>query len=99
MLIKTKGENMDNMVKYITKQSPTLMIEDAQEWCGGYVQMIKLKDGRKILVDEDARIKTPRPPINKEASDVVNKSGTFTLMIDVLGKAIVLEKGVRKGGW
>tara|TARA_R110000744_G_scaffold124693_1_gene230335 strand:- start:220 stop:519 length:300 start_codon:yes stop_codon:yes gene_type:complete len=99
MLIKSIGENMDSMVKYVTKQSAPLMLEDAQQWCGGYVQMIRLKDGRRILVDEDAKMKTPRPQINKEASDVVNKSGTFTLMIDVLGKAIVLEKGVRKGGW
>ena len=99
MLIKTKGENMDNMVKYITKQSPTLSLEDAQEWCGGYVEMVKLKDGRRILVDEDAKFKTPRPPINKEATDIINKSGIYIFKIDVLGKAIVLEKGVRKGGW
>ena len=90
---------MDSMVKYITKQSPTLTLKEAQEWCGGYVEMVKLNNGRRILVDEDAKFKTPRPQINKEASDVVNKSGTFTLMIDLLGKAIVLEKGVRKGGW
>ena len=71
MLIKI-GENIDNMVKYITKQSAPLMLEDAQQWCGGYVQMIRLKDGRRILVDEDAKMKTPRPQINKEASDVVD---------------------------
>ena len=57
---------MDNMVKYITKQSPTLSLEDAQEWCGGYVQMVKLKDGRKILVDEEGKLK--RKPINEQAT-------------------------------
>ena len=90
---------MSNMVKFITKQSPTLTLKEAQEWCGGYVEMIKLKDGRRILVDEDAKFKTPRPPINEDASGIVNRSGTYVWMIDVLGKAIVLEKGVRKGGW
>ena len=87
------------MVKYITKQSPTLTLKEAQEWCGGHVQLVKLIDGRKILVDEDAKFKTPRPSINKEATDIVNKSGTYVWMISVFGKAFLIEKGVRKGGW
>lgn len=97
--LNEKTITVEPQVKYIDKNSPTLTLEEAQKFIGGHVQLVKLIDGRKILVDEDAKFKTPRPSINKEATDIVNKSGTYVWMIDVLGKAIVIEKGVRKGGW
>ena len=84
-------------IKTIKKDDEPISIKQAQEFIGGYVTVVKLVDGKKMIVMEDALIKTPRPPINVEASKILNKSGTYALIQDVLGNAIVIEKDVKKG--
>ncbi len=83
--------------KTIKKDDEPISIKQAQAFIGGYVTVVKLVDGKKMIVMEDALIKTPRPPINVEASKILNKSGTYALIQDVLGNAIVIEKDVKKG--
>ncbi len=83
--------------KTIKKDDEPISIKQAQEFIGGYVTVVKLVDGKKMIVMEDALLKAPRPPINVEASKILNKSGTYALIQDVLGNAIVIEKDVKKG--
>tara|TARA_Y100001937_G_C6982862_1_gene268535 strand:+ start:82 stop:351 length:270 start_codon:yes stop_codon:yes gene_type:complete len=84
-------------IKTIKKDDEPISIKQAQEFIGGYVTVVKLVDGKKMIVMEDALLKAPRPPINIEASKILNKSGTYALIQDVLGNAIVIEKDVKKG--
>ena len=37
------------MIKTITNNDPTLTLEEAQKFVGGYVQLIKLANGQKML--------------------------------------------------
>ena len=85
------------MIKTITNNDPTLTLEEAQKFVGGYVQLIKLSNGQRMLVDEEARIKTPRPKVNKEASKIL-QNNHWVETVKVLGNAIIIEKNV-KGGW
>ena len=84
-------------IKTIKKDDEPISIKQAQEFIGGYVTVVKLVDGKKMIVMEDALLKAPRPPVNIEASKILNKSGTYALIQDVLGNAIVIEKDVKKG--
>ena len=84
-------------IKTIKKDDEQISIKQAQEFIVGYVTVVKLVDGKKMIVMEDALLKAPRPPINVEASKILNKSGTYALIQDVLGNAIVIEKDVKKG--
>ena len=84
-------------IKTIKKDDEPISIKQAQEFIGGYGTVVKLVDGKKMIVMEDALLKAPRPPINIEASKILNKSGTYALIQDVLGNAIVIEKDVKKG--
>ena len=84
-------------IKTIKKDDEPISIKQAQKFIGGYVTVVKLVDGKKMIVMEDALLKAPRPPINIEASKILNKSGTYALIQDVLGNAIVIEKDVKKG--
>ena len=84
-------------IKTIKKDDEPISMKQAQAFIGGYVTVVKLIDGKKMIVMEDALIKTPRPPINIEASKILNKSGTYAFMKDVLGNAIIVNKDVNKG--
>ena len=88
------------MIKIISNETQlnNLKYEEAKKFVGGDIQLIKLPNGQRMLVDEEAKVKTPRPTINKEASDILNKSGKYPLMYDVFGNAIIIDKNV-KGGW
>ncbi len=65
---------------------PTL--EEAQKFIGGYVELLELTCGGCLLIDEDAKLKSPVPNINEKASLLAN--------MDILGSAIFLHKDCRK---
>ena len=94
---KVLADELKPKVKYVTNADPVLTLKDAQKFIGGYVERVKLVDGRRMLVDEDAQLKKSK--INKEATDIFNKSGTSPFMYNIFGNVIVIESNVRKGGW
>jgi hypothetical protein len=64
---------------FITDKSPSL--EEAQLAVGGYVELVRLKDGRQVLVNEEGLLQ--RLPINEEASLLCNRT--------IVGNALVLS--------
>jgi len=94
---KVLADELKPKVKYVTNADPVLTLEDAQKFIGGYVERVKLVDGRRMLVDEDAQLKKSK--INNVATDIFNKSGTSPFMYNIFGNVIVIESNVRKGGW
>ena len=88
------------MIKMISNETQltNLTLEEAQKFVGGYVQLIKLANGQKMLFDEEARIKTPRPKVNIEASKILQDNNSAPTL-KVLGNAIIIEKNVKNGGW
>jgi len=57
--------NITPVVASLSDKPPSL--KQAQEFCGGYVQMLWLDDDSQLLVNEDGRLKGLQ--VNKEASD------------------------------
>lgn len=77
-IITTKGE--------ITEMGKTITLKGVQKAVGGYVQVVKLsfKSPEFMLVDEEALLKSPRPPLNQKAS---NLSGIL-----IYGDVVLLDK-------
>lgn len=59
VVLKPDGTKQD------LKHTPTL--EEAQGIVGGYVQMVSRPYGQ-LLMDEDAKLKSPLPPVNAQAT-------------------------------
>jgi hypothetical protein len=68
-------------VKKLSDVPPTL--EEAQEFVGGYVQMLTLRDGSQMLINEDGRVK--RLPPNVEATILAEHYGP------IVGSVLVLS--------
>jgi hypothetical protein len=70
----------------IKETGKIISLKDAQKAVGGYVEIVKLsfKSPKFMLVDEEARIKSPCPSLNQKAS---NLSG-----LQILGDVVVLDK-------
>lgn len=71
----------------MTDRRPSL--EEAQNIVGGYVQMLYLRDGSQMLVDEDGIAKCKE--VNKEASKMTR--GIY--LGDVLGDVLILSGDAR----
>ncbi len=61
-------------------------LEEAQQLVGGYVEMVRLPDGKQMLVNEDGR--SMDLPLNKEATEMLNPNRPG---IDIVGDVVVLE--------
>ena len=68
------------------KDQPTL--EEAQEFVGGWVESVQLKNGDVMLIDEEGKLK--EKDINQEATDHWVKSYGMTDII--VGNAILIKK-------
>lgn len=52
---------------------PTL--KELQKYVGGYVEVIKLRDGRQMIVNEEAALRGDMLP-NERATDLIIQTGT-----------------------
>lgn len=60
-----KAENPDQIkMRYSDDRKPTL--KEMQEFVGGYIELVHLRDGRQMIVNEEGRIHNL--PLNPEAS-------------------------------
>lgn len=65
----------------------------AQGTVGGYVQLIRLPDGRQMLMDEEGLLK--RKPPNPKATELVNGAGVLVHEVGIVGTVLVLEGSYR----
>ena len=86
MAMTFKGGDMKFKIIWDKKDQPTL--EEAQEFVGGWVETVRLKNGDTLLIDEEGKLK------GKE----VNKTATLHFvasygMTDVIaGNAMLIAK-------
>ena len=72
---------------YTPKNGRTFELEEMQEIVGGYVEPIRLKDGRMIIVDEDGKSKDKA--VNIPATNILRRDHYTTDYI--VGTAIVCD--------
>jgi len=70
-----------------TNKNPSPTSETVQDVVGGPVEMIKLADGRQMLVNEEARLQDPLPPVNRAATRYAGR--------EILGHVVILEGSAR----
>ena len=93
-------ESTDNEVKYATLYTPNggekdiiskvrnkLSLEEMQKLVGGYIEIVRLNDGRIIIVNEDGL--SLNLPVNIEATNILRRDHSTTQYI--AGNAIVCD--------
>ena len=82
---------MSATVEHITEEQlaeSTLTLADVQEKVGGYIEPVKLKDGRYMLVNEDGVL--TGLPLNEEATQLMTELGPYPDRI--VGNVVVVPK-------
>ena len=74
----------------ITFSDVHMPLEKLQEIVGGYIGIVKLSDGRTMIVDEEGLLKDK--PINKPATKLAQPS--IHPNDYIVGNVVVLDKGV-----
>ena len=80
--MKIRLKNEETKTTYIKDKKPSL--EELRDMVGGYIQIIEIKDGKQIIVDEEGKLKDK--PINMEATDLWNVDYDI-----IVGDAVVLS--------
>ena len=72
---------------YTPKNGTTFELEEMQEIVGGYIEVIRLNDGRLIIVNEEGLLQGL--PVNIEATNILRRDHSTTQY--VVGTAIVCD--------
>lgn len=72
---------------YTPKNGTTFELEEMQKIVGGYIEVIRLKDGRLIIVNEEGLLHGL--PVNIEATNILRRDHSTTQYI--VGNAIVCD--------
>lgn len=72
---------------YTPKNGTTFELEELQEVVGGYIEIIRLNDGRVIVVNEEGLLQGL--PVNIEATNILRRDHSTTQYI--VGNAIVCD--------
>ena len=83
-----KAGSLKPETKFLDSKPPTL--EEAQDFVGGYVQMISLGKGRQMIVNEEAYVQPVRLNRNPEATEIAKRGTAILGSNGILGNALVL---------
>jgi len=83
---------MTTTFKILTETPPTL--KEAQDFVGGYVQLVFLDNGDQLLMDEDGGSK-PGLAFNDEAVAHAQEQGSRTLLDHIVGPVLCLRGKAR----
>ena len=72
---------------YTPKNGRTFILEEMQKIVGGYIEVIRLKDGRLMIVNEEGLLQGL--PVNIEATNILRRDHSTTQYI--VGNAIVCD--------
>ena len=79
------------MLKYIEDKSPTL--KELQEWVGGKIEKVTLKNGDILVFNEDGIRLGLRT--NQEATTIYKKNGGMRINF-IRGNAVIVKRGLMK---
>ena len=83
-----KAKILDPETKVLSAKPPTL--KEAQDFVGGYVQMISLGKGRQMIVNEEAYILPVELKHNPEATEIAKRGSAIIGPRGILGNALIL---------
>ena len=66
-------------------------LEELQRAVGGYIELVRLRDGRQMYCDEDAKRKAPSLAINDRATALFHAAGGVPWDV-VLGPVVIIGK-------
>ena len=66
-------------------------LQELQRYVGGYIEAIYLRDGCVMLVNEEAKLREPIPPLNRAATALFWNSGG-SVFDCVVGPAILVSR-------
>ncbi len=84
LLIRPNGESQEIQPK------GKLTLQDLQQFVGGYIEFVRLPDGRWLAVDEDGKPK--RLPVNVKATAMAALPGEY-----IVGSVVILSARERRG--
>tara|TARA_Y100000310_G_scaffold318729_1_gene373146 strand:- start:96 stop:350 length:255 start_codon:yes stop_codon:yes gene_type:complete len=74
----------DNTVEAVKpKQGESFSLKELQGYVGGYIELVKLRDGTNLVVNEEGLMR--RLPVNEEASHIANRV--------IVGDALLVHSG------
>ena len=79
------------MLKYIEDKTPSL--KELQDWVGGKIEKVTLKNGDTLVFNEDGIMLDLRA--NQEATKVYKKNGGMRTNL-IRGNAVIVKKGLLK---
>jgi len=82
-------------LKVINKKENQPTLEEAQEFVGGWVERISLKNGNIMLIDEEGKLKNL--DVNQKATDHWIKS--FGINDVIVGNAILIKQSALTDLW
>ena len=82
-------------LKVINKKENQPTLEEAQEFVGGWVERISLKNGNIMLIDEEGKLKNLH--VNQKATDHWIKS--FGINDVIVGNAILIKQSALTDLW
>jgi len=85
---KAKGTliTTDGNSKEITFKGKMVTLEEMQKCVEGYIEMLWLKDGKILIVNEEGKI--DGLPVNDQASIIVNDQGIYDIIV---GNALLID--------
>ena len=86
MAMTFKGGDMKFKIIWDKKDQPTL--EEAQEFVGGWVETVRLKNGDTLLIDEEGKLKGKE--VNKTAT--VHFVASYGMTDVIAGDAMLIAK-------
>jgi hypothetical protein len=82
---------MDTKLTYFISEKPSL--EKAQELVGGLVQLIELRNGDQMLVNEEGLLE--ELPVNMEATHIATHQSDVWMVEGIRGNAIILREDAK----
>ena len=79
------------MLKYIEDRTPSL--KELQEYVGGYIETVTLRNGDTLVFNEDGIMLDLRA--NQEATKVYKKNGGMRINF-IRGNAVIVKRGLMK---
>lgn len=76
----------DGSLKEITFKGNLVSLKEMQDCVEGYIEMVWLKDGKILIVNEEGKINGL--PVNDQASIIVNDQGIYDIIV---GNALLIE--------
>lgn len=86
ILIKPNGKEQ----KVSPAHGKTFTLEELQEYVGGYIEALYLRNDKIMFVDEDGKLKNY--PINQKATDIAQGQTWIAPWDMIVGTVIITDK-------